>query len=100
MLKSLRRVGVWVGIALCFGQGVYPISRGTLKSISGAQLTVQVDDEHEMRFRITRKTKTYAQKKEIKTSSLQPGQAVAVEAQSAIDGSFEAVRITVESPQQ
>jgi len=53
-----------------------------------------------MRFRITRKTKIYAQKKEIKTSSLQPGQAVAVEAQSAVDGSFEAVRITVESPQQ
>jgi hypothetical protein len=50
-----------------------------------------------MKFWITRKTKIFAQSKEIKSSSLQPGQAVAVEAQSAVDGSYEAVRITVES---
>jgi len=48
-----------------------------------------------MKFRITRKTKIFAQSKEIKASSLQPGQAVAVEAQSGVDGSFEAVRITL-----
>jgi len=53
-----------------------------------------------MKFRITRKTKIFAQSKEIKATSLQPGQAVAVEAQSAVDGSFEAVRITLESPKQ
>lgn len=98
MLKRLGTAGVWV--ALCLGQGVYPVSHGVLKSISGSQVTVQVDDEHEMRFRITRKTKTYSKNKEVKTSSLQPGQAVSVEAQSGLDGSFEAVRITVESPKQ
>ncbi|MBZ5636404.1 MAG: hypothetical protein LAO55_25045 [Acidobacteriia bacterium] len=57
-----------------------------------------------MKFRITRKTKFLSQSKqgvkEIKASSLQPGQTVDVDMQSAIDGAFEAVRITVESPKQ
>jgi hypothetical protein len=61
-----------------------------------------MDDEHEMKFRITRKTKIFSQSKqgsqEIKASSLHPGQAIAVDAQSALDGSFEAVRVTLESP--
>jgi hypothetical protein len=65
---------------------------------------VTVDDEHEMKVRITRKTKFLSQgkqgTKEIKASSLQPGQTVDVDMQSAIDGAFEAVRITVESPKQ
>jgi hypothetical protein len=65
---------------------------------------VEMDDEHEMKFRITRKTKIFSQGKqgtqEIKTSSLHPGQAVAIDAQSGLDGSFEAVRVTVESPNQ
>jgi len=98
VLKGLGCAGLL--IALCLGQGVYPTSRGVLKSISRAQVSIQVDDEHEMKFRITRKTKIFAQSKEIKASSLQPGQTVAVEAQSAVDGSFEAVRITLESPKQ
>jgi hypothetical protein len=98
VLKGLGFAGVL--IALCLGQGVYPTSRGVLKSISRAQLSIQVDDEHEMKFWITRKTKIFAQSKEIKASSLQPGQAVAVEAQSAVDGSYEAVRVTVESTQK
>ena len=94
MLKKLCGIGIWVG--LCLGQGVYPTSRGMLKSISRTQLLVQVDDEHEMKFRIIRKTKIFSDGKEIKASSLRSGQAVAVEAQSAVDGSYEAVRITVE----
>ncbi|MCU1336940.1 MAG: hypothetical protein JWO19_2521 [Bryobacterales bacterium] len=65
---------------------------------------MEMDDEHEMKFRITRKTKIFSQGKqgtqEIKTSSLHPGQAVAIDAQSGLDGSFEAVRVTVESPNQ
>jgi len=93
-------------IALCLGQGVYPISRGILKSISQGQLSVAVDDEHEMKFRITRKTRFFASRRDqgkqrtedVKVSSLQLGQSVAVEAQSAIDGSFEAVRVTIELP--
>ena len=55
-------------------KGVYPTSHGVLKSISGSQLLVELDDEHEMKFRITRKTKVFSQgkdgAKEIKTSSL------------------------------
>ncbi len=102
MLKWFCIAGVWAGLCLTVGlaQGVYPVSRGILKSISGAQLMLQVDDEHEMKFRITRKTKIYSQSKEIKASALQPGQSVAVEAQSGIDGSFEAVRVTLESPKK
>jgi hypothetical protein len=80
-------------------KGVYPTSHGVLKSISGSQLLVELDDEHEMKFRITRKTKVFSQgkdgAKEIKTSSLEPGQTVDVDMQSALDGAFEAVRITV-----
>ena len=105
MLKRLGSVGLWV--ALCFGQGVYPTSHGVIKSIAGSQLFVQVDDEHEMKFRMTRKTKIYIQvkdsrgknaAKEIKASSLKPGQTVDVDMQTSLDGAFEAVRITVVSP--
>jgi hypothetical protein len=83
-------------------KGVYPTSRGILKSISGSLLFVELDDEHEMKFRITRKTKFLSQNKqdtqEIKASSLHPGQTVSVDMQSTLDGSFEAVRIILESP--
>jgi hypothetical protein len=82
-----------------------------VKSISGTQLLLEVDDEHEMKFRITRKTKFFSQDKEgtkeIKASSLHPGDAVFVDMQSALDGSFEAIRVTLgtleapkESPKQ
>jgi hypothetical protein len=67
-------------------------------------LLLELEDEHEMKFRITRKTKFFSQNKqdtqEIKASSLHPGQTVSVDMQSALDGSFEAVRITLESPNQ
>ncbi len=85
-------------------KGVYPTSHGVVKSISGSQLFVEVDDEHEMKFRITHKTKSYIQtkdgqgkvvSKEIKTSSLQPGQTVDIDMESSLDGAFEAVRIVV-----
>jgi hypothetical protein len=73
-----------------------------VKSISGAQLLLEVDDEHEMKFRITRKTKFFSGDKdgpkEIKASSLHPGQTVSVDMQSALDGAFEAVRVTLEAP--
>lgn len=86
---------------------VYPTSRGVLKSIAGSQLLVQVDDEHEMKFRMTHKTKIYTQvkdgqgknaAKEIKASSLEPGQTVDVDMQTSLDGAFEAVHVTVVSP--
>jgi hypothetical protein len=83
-------------------KGVYPTERGVLKSISGGQLFVEMDDEHEMKFRITRKTKIFTQTKdaqgknvpkEIKASSLEPGETIDVDMQTAPDGSFEAIRI-------
>ena len=85
-------------------KGVYPTERGVLKSISGGQLFVEMDDEHEMKFRITRKTKVFTQTKdaqgknvpkEIKASSLEPGETIDVDMQTAPDGSFEAIRITL-----
>jgi hypothetical protein len=88
-------------------KGVYPTEHGILKSISGSQLFVEMEDEHEMKFRITRKTKIFTQTKdgqgkavakEIKSSSLEPGETVDVDMQTAPDGSFEAVRITVVPP--
>jgi len=88
-------------------KGVYPTERGVVKSISGSQLFVEMDDEHEMKFRITRKTKIYNQTKdgqgktvakEIKSSALEIGETVDVDMQTAPDGSFEAVRITVVPP--
>jgi len=111
VVKGLVRVaaGIAVFACLCAGQQprvpsrqVYPTSHGILKSVSRSVLVVEVDDEHEMKFRITRKTRFYSQGKqgahEIKASSLQPGQTVDVDMQAALDGSFEAVRITLESP--
>jgi len=130
VLKRFARVGVCLVVlaGLCVGQarertktsagragsatpvdpnapkGVYPTERGVLKSISGGQLFVEMDDEHEMKFRITRKTKVFAQTKdaqgknvpkEIKASSLEPGETIDVDMQTAADGSFEAVRITL-----
>ena len=99
-----------VGICLfgltvpCWGQGVHPVTYGVIKSISRSLLLVSVDDEHEMKFQITRKTKFSSQDKQgshdIKASSLEAGQAVAVEAQVALDGAFEAVRVTLGLPKQ
>jgi hypothetical protein len=85
-------------------KGVYPTSHGVVKSIAGSQLFVEMDDEHEMKFRITHKTKSYIQtkdgqgkvvSKEVKTSSLQPGQTVDIDMESSLDGAFEAVRVVV-----
>ena len=85
-------------------KGVYPTAHGVVKSLSGSQLFVEVDDEHEMKFRITHKTKVFIQSKdaqgknvskETKTSSLEPGQTVDIDMQSSLDGAFEAVRIVV-----
>jgi hypothetical protein len=85
-------------------KGVFPTSHGIVRSISGSQLLVEVDEDHEIKFRMTRKTKIYAQSKdsqgkvvtkEIKASSLEPGQTVDVDMQSSLDGSFEAVHVTV-----
>ncbi len=130
MLKRFFRVGIAVAVfaILCAGQqqrvpsgqtrgsgksgsqpaqdpngpkGVYPTSHGVLKSISGSLLLVEVDDEHEMKFRITRKTRFYSHDKqgthEIKASSIQPGQTVDVDMQTSLDGSFEAMRVTLQS---
>jgi len=126
--KRLARVGVCVLLAagLSFGQGasgsgrgkggsvapadpnapkgVFPTAHGTIKSISGSQLFVEVDEDHEMKFRLIHKTKIFMQSKdgqgkivlkEIKTSSLEPGQTVDIDMQSSLDGTFEAVHITV-----
>ena len=64
---------------------------------------VETDDEHEMKFRVTRKTKIFASQadhslQEIKASSLHPGQPISIDMQSGLDGSFEAMRIILESP--
>jgi hypothetical protein len=65
---------------------------------------VEVDEDHEMKFRLIHKTKFYKQSKdsqgktvskEIKASSLEPGQTVDIDMQSSLDGAFEAVHITV-----
>jgi hypothetical protein len=81
-------------------KGVYATSRGVVKSISKALLTVSVDEDHEIKFRLTRKTKFFLQDKEgahdIKSSALESGQTVSVDAETALDGSFEAARVVVE----
>ena len=79
-------------------KGVYATSHGIVKSISKSALMVAMDDEHEMKFRITRKTKFISGDKEIKPSSIESGQSVAVDAETSLDGAFEAVRIVLESP--
>ena len=107
-------MGMVVFACLCAGQqgkapdngtkpkGVYPTAHGVLKSISRSLLLVEVDEEHEMKFRLTRKTKFYSQNKqgtrEIKAASLQAGQTVDIDMQTTLDGSFEAVRVTLVSP--
>jgi len=82
-------------------KGVYATSYGVVKSISKSALMMAMDDGHEMTFRITRKTKFVSGDKqgsqEIKASAIESGQAVAVDAETALDGSFEAVRIVLES---
>lgn len=111
MVRRFVRVAIGIAVfaLLCAGQQhgapngqVYPTSHGILKSISRSLLLVEVDDEHEMKFRITRKTKFYSRDKqgthEIKVSALQRGQTVDVDMQTALDGSFEAMRVTLISP--
>ncbi len=123
VLKCFARVGVCVAVlaGLCFGQGrrmggmagrggtpagavdpnapkgVFPTSHGVVRSITGSQLLVEVDEDNEIKFRMTRKTKIYTQSKdaqgkvvtkEIKASSLEPGQTVDIDMQSSLDGSF------------
>ena len=133
MLKQLARIGVFVVFAtgLCFGQrpqaqgrsngspgrgasaapadpnapkGVFPTAHGIVKSVAGSQLFVEVDEDHEMKFRLIHKTKIFQQSKdnqgkivskEIKASALEPGQMVDIDMQASLDGAFEAVRITV-----
>jgi hypothetical protein len=81
-------------------KGLYPTAHGVIKSISGTQVFVQVDEEHEMKFRITRKTKILLHGKAAKSSSLEPGQTVDIDMQSSLDGSFEAVSIIVAAAKQ
>jgi hypothetical protein len=87
-------------------KGVFPTAHGTIKSIAGSQLFVVVDEDHEMKFRLIHKTKIFTQSKdgqgkivskEIKASSLEPGQTVDIDMQVSLDGAFEALRITVVS---
>lgn len=72
-----------------------------MKSISKTLLVLAVDDEHEMKFRITRKTRFIAENKqgsrEIKPADLEAGQPLAVDAQTTLDGAFEAVRVVAEA---
>jgi len=79
-------------------KGIYATSHGVVKSISKGELIVAMDDEHEMKFRITRKTKFISGEQEIKPSAIESGQAVAVDAETVLDGSFQAVRIVLKSP--
>ncbi len=88
-------------------KGVFPTAHGTIKSISGSQLYVEVDEDHEMKFRLTHKTKFFTQSKdgqgknvakEIKASSLEPGETVDVDMETSLDGAFEAVHVTVVPP--
>jgi hypothetical protein len=87
-------------------KGVFPTAHGTIKSIAASQLFVVVDEDHEMKFRLIHKTKIFTQSKdgqgkivskEIKASSLEPGQTVDIDMQVSLDGAFEALRITVVS---
>src|SRR5436189_6476395 len=50
-------------------KGVYATSHGVVKSISKSALMVAMDDEHEMKFRITRKAKFISSDKETKSTS-------------------------------
>lgn len=84
-----------LGMALACAQAVYPVAHGVLKSIAGSELLVEVEQDHEMKFRVTRKTRVYSQAKEIKASSLEPGQTLDIEMESARTGALEAIRITV-----
>jgi hypothetical protein len=133
MMKGLCRAGVCVAVlaGLCFGQvvpgqgrtrgsagrggsaapadpnapkGVFPTAHGIVKSVSGSQLFVEIEEDHEMKFRLIHKTKFYTQSKdsqgktvtkEIKASSLEPGQTVDIDMQASLDGAFEAVHVTV-----
>ena len=85
-------------------KGVFPTAHGTVKSLSGSQLYVEVDEDHEMKFRLIHKTKIFVQSKDAKgkiverqakASALGPGQTVDIDMQASLDGAFEAVRITV-----
>lgn len=72
-----------------------------MKSISKTLLVLAMDDEHEMKFRITRKTKFIVKDKqgsrEIKPETLEAGQPLAVDAQTTLDGAFEAVQVVAEA---
>ena len=107
MHRRIASVAAWLAVfaALCLGQerspkparpkGIYPTAHGVLKSISGSQFVLEVEEEHELKFHITRKTKIFSQNKEVKPSVLEPGQTLAIDMQAALDGSFDAIRINI-----
>jgi hypothetical protein len=109
MLKRIFRIGISLAVfvLLCPGQEspskrkseapktIYPTAHGVLKSIAGSQFTLEVEEEHELKFHLTRKTRIFLQNKEVKPTQLEPGQTLDIDMQASIDGSFDAIRINI-----
>ena len=69
---------------------------GTLKSVSKKELVLEVQNEHEVAFAISHKTKFLKEKKSIKAADIPSGAVLSVDGKRDILGNTEAVVVRLE----
>jgi hypothetical protein len=106
-VRIFRLAGaVLLAALLCAAQGGYyglgtsgePAAdiHGTVRSATGKKLAIDVEGDQTLEFYYTRKTKFYDGDKKVKASSLKRGDRVSVEAQRGLDGTLNAVKVSLE----
>lgn len=71
---------------------------GTVQTASNKALAIKRDDGNILDFWCTHKTRYVKGSKRIKPSNLSQGEAVSVQALPAMDGSLQAIAVTVQQP--
>ena len=93
----------WIMLLLAFAamaQEPVAVLHGTLKSVAGKKLVVEVEEGNTMEFYTGRKTEFRDGKKKIKLADLKPGDVLTIESRAALGGTFDAVKVTVERLKQ
>jgi hypothetical protein len=86
------------GVGDVSGQQPLATFKGTVQEIDKKALTVEEADSNTLQFVCSRKTHYYNGTKEIKASTLKPGDRVTVETKRFRDGELEAINVRLEKP--
>lgn len=73
-----------------------PNFTGTVRGIGSKTLTLEGPESNTLQFNCSKKTKYYDGSKKIKSSAIQAGDRVSVEAKRAPDGTLDAVNVRLE----